>query len=159
MKRLLIMALLAVATTSAFAQFEKDTKYVGASLSGLNLSITDKRHLALDFDLKGGYFLKDNWMVEGLLGWHTSRTHLDRCVVGAKVRYTQYENGLYYAGGVQYVHERKSWNDLQLTPELGYCFYLNHYVSLEPAVYYNMSLTDFSSKSEFGLKLGIGFYF
>ena len=159
MKRLLIIALLAVATTSAFAQFTKDTKYVGASLSGLNISITDKRHLALDLDAKAGYFVKDYWMLEGSLGWHTSRKHLDRCVIGAKVRYTQVENGLYYAAGLQYVHERKSWNDLQLTPELGYCFYLNHYVSLEPAVYYNMSFTDFSSKSEFGLKLGIGYYF
>ena len=54
MKRLLIIALLAVATTGAFAQFTKDTKYVGASLSGLNISITDKRHLALDLDAKEG---------------------------------------------------------------------------------------------------------
>lgn len=159
MKKLFLAALLTLATTSAFAQFEKDTKYVGASLSGLNLSITDKRHLALDLDLKGGYFLKNYWMLEGQLGWHTSRKHLDRCVIGAKVRYTQVENGLYYAAGLQYVHERKSWNDLQLTPELGYCFYLNHYVSLEPAIYYNMSLTDFSTKSEAGLKIGIGYYF
>ena len=63
MKRLLIIALLAVATTSAFAQFTKDTKYVGASLSGLNISITDKRHLALDLDAKAGYFVKDYWML------------------------------------------------------------------------------------------------
>jgi hypothetical protein len=66
---------------------------------------------------------------------------------------------LYYSCGLKYLHERKSFNDLQLTPELGYCFYLNHYISVEPAVYYDMSFTDFSKKSEVGLKVGIGIYF
>jgi len=159
MKRILIMMLLTVATTSVFAQFTKGTKYVGASLSGLNLAINDKRHLAFDFDAKAGYFVSDYIMLEGNIGWHTSKRHLDRCVIGAKMRYTQVENGLYYAAGLQYVHERKNWNDLQITPELGYCYYLNHYVSVEPAIYYNMSFTDISKKSEVGLKVGIGIYF
>lgn len=159
MKKLLLAVLLTVATTSAFAQFEKGTKYVGASLTGLNLAINDRQHLSFGLDAKAGYFIKDYWMVEGNFGWHTSRTHLDRCLVGVKARYTQVENGLYYSCGLQYIHERKNFNDIQLTPELGYCFYLNHYVSLEPAVYYNMSFTDFSKKSEVGLKVGIGIYF
>ena len=159
MKKLLLAVLLTVATTSAFAQFEKGTKYVGASLTGLNLAINDRQHLSFGFDAKAGYFIKDYWMVEGTFGWHTSRTHLDRCQIGAKLRYAQVENGLYYACGLKYLHERKSFNDLQLTPELGYCYYLNHYISVEPAIYYDMSLTNFSKKSEVGLKVGIGIYF
>jgi hypothetical protein len=159
MKKLLLAVLLTVATTSAFAQFEKGTKYVGASLTGLNLAINDRQHLSFGLDAKAGYFIKDYWMVEGTFGWHTSRTHLDRCQIGAKLRYAQVENGLYYACGLKYLHERKSFNDLQLTPELGYCYYLNHYISVEPAIYYDMSLTNFSKKSEVGLKVGIGIYF
>jgi len=159
MKKLLLAVLLIVATTSAFAQFTKGTKYVGASLTGLNLAINDRQHLSFGLDAKAGYFIKNYWMVEGTFGWHTSRTHLDRCQIGAKLRYTQVENGLYYACGLKYVHERKSFNDLQLTPELGYCYYLNHYISVEPALYYDMSFTNFSNKSEVGLKVGIGIYF
>lgn len=159
MKKLLLAVLLTVATTSAFAQFEKGTKYVGASLTGLNLAINDRQHLSFGLDAKAGYFIKDSWMVEGTFGWHTSRTHLDRCQIGAKLRYAQVENGLYYACGLKYLHERKSFNDLQLTPELGYCYYLNHYISVEPAIYYDMSFTNFSKKSEVGLKVGIGIYF
>ena len=156
MKKLVLAMLLTVATTSAFAQFEKGTKYVGASLTGLNMAINDRQHFSFGLDAKAGYFIKNYWMVEGTFGWHTSRTHLDRCQIGAKLRYAQVENGLYYACGLKYLHERKNFNDLQLTPELGYCYYLNHYISVEPAVYYDMSFTDFSKKSEVGLKVGIG---
>ena len=159
MKKLVLLALLTVATTSAFAQFEKGTKYVGASLTGLNMAINDRQHFSFGLDAKAGYFIKNYWMVEGTFGWHTSRTHLDRCQIGAKLRYAQVENGLYYACGLKYIHERKSFNDLQLTPEFGYCYYLNHYISVEPAIYYDMSFTDFSKKSEVGLKVGIGIYF
>ena len=159
MKKLVLVVLLTVAATSAFAQFEKGTKYVGASLTGLNLAINDRQHLSFGLDAKAGYFIKDYWMVEGTFGWHTSKTHLDRCQIGAKLRYAQVENGLYYACGLKYLHERKSFNDLQLTPELGYCYYLNHYISVEPAIYYDMSFTNFSKKSEVGLKVGIGIYF
>ena len=159
MKKLVLAMLLTVATTSAFAQFEKGTKYVGASLTGLNMAINDRQHFSFGLDAKAGYFIKNYWMVEGTFGWHTSRTHLDRCQIGAKLRYAQVENGLYYACGLKYLHERKNFNDLQLTPELGYCYYLNHYISVEPAVYYDMSFTDFSKKSEVGLKVGIGIYF
>ena len=150
MKKFVLLVLLTVATTSAFAQFEKGTKYVGASLTGLNMAINDRQHFSFGLDAKAGYFIKNYWMVEGTFGWHTSRTHLDRCQIGAKLRYAQVENGLYYACGLKYIHERKSFNDLQLTPELGYCYYLNHYISVEPAVYYDMSFTDFSKKSEVG---------
>lgn len=159
MKKLFGLMLLMMLATSAFAQFKKDTKYVGASLTGLNMSVSDRKDFQFGIDLKGGYFIEDNWMIEGQFGWHTQKTYLKSCKIGAKVRYTQYENGLYYAGGLQYVHERKNFNDLQLTPEIGYCYYLNHYISVEPALYYDMSLTDLAHKSEFGLKVGIGIYF
>ena len=41
----------------------------------------------------------------------------------------------------------------------GYTFYLNHYLAVEPAVYYKMSTNDFSDGSTVGLKIGLGFYF
>ena len=55
-----------------------------------------------------------------------------------------------YYGHRNYVH---------LTPEVGYCFYVNNYLSIEPSVYCNLCLNRFSEGTEIGLKLGMGFYF
>lgn len=54
-------------------------------------------------------------------------------------------------------HERQ--NNLRIPVEIGYTFYLNHYLALEPAVYSKMSLNHFSEGTEFGLRVGLGFYF
>lgn len=54
-------------------------------------------------------------------------------------------------------HER--WNNIRIPVEIGYTFYLNHFLALEPAIYSKMSLNHFSEGTEFGLKFGLGFYF
>ena len=65
--------------------------------------------------------------------------------------YNYYGNRNYvYYGNRNYVH---------LTPEVGYCFYVNNYLSIEPSVYCNLCLNRFSEGTEIGLKLGMGFYF
>ena len=48
---------------------------------------------------------------------------------------------------------------MHLTPEVGYCFYVNNYLSIEPSVYCNLCFNRFSEGTEVGLKLGMGFYF
>lgn len=160
MKRLITTMLLALTlSVSAMAQFEKETKYVGASLTGLNMSVSDRHDFALGLDLRGGYFFQRDWMAEGAVRFDCSNSTLNRFIIGGKVRYYTRQNGLYYAAGLQYVHEHSYSDDVQLTPELGYCYYLNHYIALEPAVYFDMSLSDISHKSELGLKVGIGIYF
>ena len=151
--------LLTIATTSAFAQFEKETKYLGASLSGLNMSVGDYKDFAFGVGVQAGYFIEKDWMVEADAGFDFSNSDFNKIYLGAKGRYYFEENGLYAAAGLKYVHMRGGYNDLQLTPEVGYCYYLNHYVSVEPAVYYDMSITDIAHKSEFGIKVGIGIYF
>ena len=50
-------------------------------------------------------------------------------------------------------------NYMHLTPEVGYCFYVNRYLSIEPSVYCNLCFNRFSEGTEVGLKLGMGFYF
>ncbi len=159
MKKVVLGMLLMMATTSMFAQFKEGTKYAGASLSGLNLSISDRKDFAMGINGQAGYFIEDNIMLVGDAGLEISNNNLQRIHVGAKGRYYFVQNGIYVAAGLQYVHIRKNYNDIQITPEVGYCFYLNHYISVEPAVYYDMSLTNFEHKSEFGLKVGLGIYF
>ena len=159
MKKIVTIMLLLVATTSAFAQFEKDTKYVGASLSGFNMSVSDSKKFALGVDANAGYFIEQDIMVVAQAGIHYSNSHFNEFILGAQGRYYLQQNGVYLAGGLKYVHERGNGNDLKLTPEVGYCYYLNHYVSVEPAVYFDASLCDFKHKCEFGVKIGIGLYF
>ena len=42
---------------------------------------------------------------------------------------------------------------------VGYAFFLNRYITVEPSLYYKMSLHDFSDNSTFGVQVGIGIYF
>ena len=129
MKKIFFALLFAVVSMSASAQFERYTSYLNTSLTGLNLSYSKDQKVT--FNVKMG--------------------------VGA--RYYIVQNGLYLNMGLQYEHREPKFNYVQLTPEVGYCFYLNHYVSIEPAVYYDLCLNKFSEGSTVGLKLGFGFYF
>jgi hypothetical protein len=159
MKKIILGMLLMAATTSAFAQFEEGKKYVGATLSGLNLSYSDSKDFGIGFGGQAGYFIADDIMIVGDLGVDISDWKMQKIHLGAKGRYYFEENGVYCAAGVKYVHMYKNYNDVQLTPEVGYTYFLNQHLTVEPAVYFDMSLTDFGHKSEVGLKVGIGIYF
>ena len=42
--------------------------------------------------------------------------------------------------------------------ELGYAFFINRTVTIEPALYYEQSIKDHSKYSNVGLRLGLGIY-
>ena len=135
MRKLMLSLLLMMAAMGAKAQFEKGTTYVAASTTSLSA-----------------------WMLYGKLGYdHTRYTDHFQMGVGGRYYFTQ--NGIYMGLGLQYEHATKSVNNLQLCPEVGYAFFVNRFITIEPAVYYHMSLNDFSDGSKVGLKLGLGFYF
>ena len=46
-----------------------------------------------------------------------------------------------------------------LTPEVGYAFFLGRNLTVEPAVYYDLSLDETSQYSKLGFKIGFGLYF
>lgn len=162
MKKYVLVMLLAVVSLSASAQFEKYTSYLNTSLTGLNLSYSKNEKVTFGLQATGGYFFEDAWMVYGRFGYdHQFRKGKDvnNVKLGAGARYYIHQNGLYLNLGLQYEHRGINSNYVQLTPEVGYCFYLNNHVSIEPAVYYDLCLNDFSGGSTVGLKLGFGFYF
>ncbi len=133
MKKSFLALLFAVVSLSASAQFERYTSYLNTSLTGLDLSYSKDQKVTFGLQATGGYFFEDSWMVYGRLG--------------------------YLNMGLQFEHREPKFNYVQLTPEVGYCFYLNHFVSIEPAVYYDLCLNKFSDGSTVGLKVGFGFYF
>lgn len=151
--------LFALSNLSGFAQFEKGKKYVGASLSGAGLSYNSTTDLSLGVGAQAGFFFEQDWLLLGEVGIDYSDSDLQNMVLGAKARYYIEQNGLFLGCGARYVHGWKSYNDFQFTPEVGYCFFLNGKITLEPAAYFNISCSDFSNHSEVGVRVGLGFYF
>lgn len=158
MKKWILGLLLFVVAVSANAQFEAGTNYVGVSATNLGLSYSTNEKFRMGIGSSAGFFIADQFLVKGEISYnHTN--HIDDVSAGLGGRYYFAENGIFMGAGADFVHYTKSNNDIQIPVEVGYCFYLNHYVAIEPAIYYRMSLDDFSKKSTVGLKVGFGFYF
>lgn len=159
-KRLLTLVLALSAALGANAQFEKDKVYVGASLTGIDLSYsgTQKLHLGLQAD--GGYMVAKNWLVKGQLGFNlSSRDEIsDTYLIGVGGRRYFDNNGIFVGANVKYVHGGKGYNDFMPGVEAGWAFFLNGTVTLEPAVYYDQSFKSHKDFSTFGVRLGIGLY-
>ena len=79
--------------------------------------------------------------------------------MGGGARYYFLENGISLGAGLEFSHLSPGIDNLRLPFEVGYTYYLNHHVAIEPAAYYRLSLNDFSGGSEVGVRLGLGFYF
>lgn len=158
MKKLLTALLVFFVALSADAQFQQGTKYVGASFTNLGLSYSKKSEFRLGVNADAGYCFADSWMLHANVGYEHTK-HADDFVAGAALRYYITQNGLYLSAGAEYAHKTKSDNDVYIPVEIGYTFYLNHYIAIEPAVYYKMSVNDFSDGSTVGLRVGLGYYF
>lgn len=159
MKRLALLVCLLVSTLAAQAQFEKGKWFVNPSITGLNLSYntgTEKAHFGLE--AKGGAFLLDNvaLLVNAGASWQGGGA--DRYKVGVGGRYYFDKVGVYVGADVHLNH----WKDggfkttrVGFGAEVGYAFFLSHSVTIEPAAYWDVN----KDRSDFGLKVGFGFYF
>lgn len=150
--------LLFAATLGAQAQFKQDTKYVGASLTGLGLSYSSAEKFRFGVDAEAGYFIADGLMLKANVGYEHTRA-IDDFHAGLGGRYYFLQNGIFIGAGAEYAHYTPSNNDVRIPVEIGYCYYLNHYIAIEPSVYYKMSLDNFSDKSTVGFKVGLGIFF
>lgn len=158
MRKLLMTLLFCTAALGVKAQFDKNTAYFSTSLTGVGLSYSNQEKFTLGVDVLGGFFVEQSWMLFGRFGYN--HTHeADDVTIGAGMRYYISQNGLYLGSALQYQHLFKNINNVQICPEVGYTFFLNRFVTLEPSVYYNISLNNFSDGSKVGLRIGFGFYF
>ena len=155
---MLMVALTTVVTVSA--QFEQGKTYISASLSGLDLNYNGSTKFSCGFEAKGGYFVEDNLLVLGTLGYN----HIgvddtpDRFSIGVQGRYYIIQNGIYLGVGATYKHANHNYNDIMPTVEVGYAFFINRTVTIEPSIYYEQSVRDHSKYSNVGLRLGLGVY-
>jgi len=158
MKKILLICCLLIGTLSAHAQFEQGKKYVGASVSGIGMSYSKSEKFRFGLDATAGYFVADCLLLKANVSYNHTRA-IDDVSVGAAARYYFDQCGVYLSGGAEYVHYTPNNNDVQIPLEVGYAFFLNRHITLEPALYYKMSLHNFADNSTFGLRIGLGFYF
>ena len=158
-KKLMMMLAALTMSVATYAQFEQGKVYASAGLSNLDLNFNSNEKWKLDVSAKAGYLFTDNWMVTGQLGYNYRKYAPNAFTAGAGLRYYIEQNGLYLGLGANYVHQNHDYDDLMPTIQLGYAFFLNRTVTIEPELYYNQSLKDHSDYSGFGLRIGFGIYF
>ncbi len=81
----------------------------------------------------------------------------DHIMVGAGGRYYITQNGLFLGANCKFLHANHNYNDVMPGAEVGYAFFINRSVTIEPAIYYDHSFKD-SDYSTVGLKIGLGIY-
>ena len=159
MKKIVLSLTMLVFALTASAQFQQGKGYIGASLSGLNLSYNSENGLNLGVQAKAGYLFADNWMLLGEVGYdHYGKDKIaDQATIGVGFRYYIIQNGLFLGANCNFVHSNHNYNDIMPSAEVGYAFFINRSVTIEPSVYYKHSFKD-SDHSTIGLKVGIGVY-
>lgn len=158
MKKIISFLFVLFVAISANAQFREGTKYINASLSNFGFSYSKADRFRFGLQLDAGYYFADRWMINANVGYEHTRA-IDDLYAGGGLRYNITQNGLYLGAGAQFSHLTKGSNDIFIPVELGYTFYLNHYLTIEPAVYYKMSTSHFGDNSTVGFRLGLGYYF
>ena len=133
--------------------------YVATAFSGMDVNFNSTEKWKLDLQAKVGYLFADNWMVTGQAAYNWHKTSSNAFQAGAGLRYYIEQIGLYLGMGANYVHQWHDFDDFMPTIQLGYSFFLNRTVTIEPELYYNQSLKDHSDYSGFGLRIGFGIYF
>jgi hypothetical protein len=159
MKKIITILALLLMTISASAQFQEGKGYLGASLTGLNMYYNSKNGFNIGVEAKAGYLFIDNWMLLGEASVNHSGNDgvPDYLTVGAGLRYYIIQNGLYLGANAKFIHADHNYNDVMPGVEIGYAFYVNRSVTIEPAIYYDHSFNN-SDYSTVGLKVGLGIY-
>lgn len=132
--------------------------YTAASMSGLGVNWNKCEKWNFDLQAKAGYLFMDNWMVTAQLGYNYLTHGTNSLEAGAGLRYYIEQNGLWVGASGNYVHKYHTYDDFMPSVQLGYSFFLNRTVTLEPEIFYNQSLKD-NDYSGLGFRIGIGIYF
>lgn len=157
-----VAVLMLLLTLPASAQFESGKWIVNPSLSGMDFTFSKGKKAHFGLNAQVGAFLVDQvaLLVNG--GLSVNKMSADVYNLGVGGRYYFDSCGVYLGTGINLDHwkfEKDAKDtDVNWQVEAGYAFFLSRTVTIEPAVYYKLSMTD-QDYSEFGLKVGFGFYF
>ncbi|MBP1541591.1 MAG: porin family protein [Prevotella sp.] len=155
MKKIVLFVMALMVSVVANAQFEKGKGYLGASLSGFDISRQAKKfHVGLD--AKVGYLFADNLMGTAQVGYSHKEDEKDTFVFGVGGRYYIVQNGLYLGASMKYKHAA-NYNDFLPGVQVGYAFFVSRTVTIEPELYFDISTKKFDYSS-YGLGIGVGVY-
>lgn len=159
MKKIMLFAVALLMSVAANAQFEQGKGYMGASLSGFDLSSQAKK-FHLGADLKLGYLMADDLMLTAQVGYNHLQDTPDQYNFGVGGRYYIVQNGLYLGAGLNYKHYEfgeEKINDFLPGVQVGYAFFISRTVTIEPELYFDISTKKFDY-SAYGLRIGVGVY-
>ena len=158
MKKLLVILAVVLMPLAASAQFEEGKVYSGASLTGLNLSYSGAEKFNIGLQGQLGYFVADDVQLYVQGGWQHAGDDLkfDQVELGGGGRYYIIQNGIFLGASGKYIHASSSYNDFMPGVEVGYAFFINRTVTIEPAIYYDQSFKKHSDYSTVGFRIGIG---
>ena len=166
MKKILVCLVMLATTTLTHAQFEQNKWFFNAAATDLSISYSGSEKLRMGAQATVGTFLFDNIALllngEGVYQKQGERS----ATFGVGARYYFSQNGIYVGTGVKFRHyeytsdgiKSSDFTDGLWSFETGYAFFLSRTVTIEPALYYDLSFKD-SDYSKFGFKLGFGLYF
>jgi hypothetical protein len=161
MKKLILGLCLLCVSIVANAQFEQGKWIINPSLTGLSFSHSSYEDTKFGINGQIGAFLIDNAALIVSVGGDWTKA-IDSYHASVGGRYYFQTTGIYLGAGVKIKHwipgSSGSVTDLGTFAESGYAFFISRTITLEPAVYYDLSFRD-SSYSKFGLKVGFGLYF
>jgi hypothetical protein len=158
MKKIFLALTLLAMTLAANAQFEKGKGYLEGALNSVGASFNGVEEFKFGVEVKAGLFIAECWMLNAHAGYLHHNKSMNRCDLGVGTRYYLQQNGVYAEFNVNGVFE-KGHNDIMPGVELGYAFFLNDKITIEPAVYYHQSFSNHKDYSTVGLKIGLGMYF
>ena len=166
MRKVLLAAISLMMAVSVNAQkylndsetpFTQGKVYVGASLSSTNLSYSGITGGCLGIQGKVGYFFADNLLGTAQLSYEKQKDVPFAITVGAGGRYYIEQNGIYLGASAIYKHQ-DDFNDVMPSVQVGYSFFINRTVTIEPEIYYEQSFKNHKDYSTVGLRIGIGIY-
>lgn len=159
-KKIIAIAAALLMTLSANAQFGQGKGYLGGSLTGLNLNYSGLSDLSIGLQAQAGYFVADELMLLGQVSYEHSGNDAvaDNIMVGVGGRYYIRQNGLFLGVNCKLKHAFHNYNDVLPGVEVGYAFFVNRSVTIEPAVYYDQSFKNHSDYSTIGFRIGLGIY-
>ena len=165
MKKLLMATISLMMAMSVNAQYLNDSQtpftqgkiYVGASLSNTDLSYNGLTKGHLGIQGKVGYFFADNLLGTAQLAYEKNKDVPYYISIGAGGRYYIEQNGLFLGASVNFKHQDE-FDDFLPSVQLGYSFFINRTVTIEPELYYEQSFKNHKDYSKVGLRIGIGIY-
>lgn len=159
MKKVVFMIAMLAMTLTASAQFEKGKTFIGASLTGLDLSYNGSKGFSFGVSAQAGQFIQDNWLLYVVVGYdHIGKPNTNTFNIGVGGRYYILQNGIFLGANAKYAHATGCYNDVKPAIEIGYSFFIGRVITIEPSIYYEQSFKSHSDFSTVGLKIGIGLY-